>query len=359
MFRDFDGSTVLADNPPSPPSLNSPGATQPFKPRVFRAQSGRSLEAVDEISHQESVTPQPPNPNIKPAPSSNNPSRPGLAARRQSLVPASEQRLINTLLNPTSSTGGDYFGAAPAIEPNMVHRRVWVKRPNASPTLVTVTEDDLVDDLRVAVLRKYANSLGRNYDSPDITLKLIPREPSSRQSHHERVLGPEQVVGRTLDQFYSGGQSVEEALVIELPQGTTPKPSPITHATYGHVVGIHPGEVEGYFPPMPMIQAAGSISGPGGPSLHQPSMSVLSTGQVPAIPSPGSRASWQSQQQNQPRPRNPHKLATSPTVAASSSSQQPITGTLLILYPLSPYSIFASYHQYLRFLFMVIMTTNL
>ena len=84
-------------------------------------------------------------------------------------------------------------------------------RPGASPTLVQINEDDLVDDVRDMILKKYANSLGRSFDSPDVTLKIVSREHSHR--HHggsgtggapapnERPLGPEEHMTRTLDAY--------------------------------------------------------------------------------------------------------------------------------------------------------------
>src|SRR5207237_361399 len=38
-----------------------------------------------------------------------------------------------------------------------MHRKVWVKRAGASATRVEVAEDDLVDNVRDVILRKYAN----------------------------------------------------------------------------------------------------------------------------------------------------------------------------------------------------------
>lgn len=57
----------------------------------------------------------------------------------------------------------------------MLHRKIWIKRPNASATLVQICEDDLVDDVHEMILKKYANSLGRSFDSPNVTLRIVPR----------------------------------------------------------------------------------------------------------------------------------------------------------------------------------------
>jgi osomolarity two-component system, response regulator SSK1 len=45
---------------------------------------------------------------------------------------------------------------------------------------VSIREDDVVDDIRDAVLKKYANSLGRSFDAPDVTLKIVSREHFGR-----------------------------------------------------------------------------------------------------------------------------------------------------------------------------------
>ncbi|KAK2794017.1 hypothetical protein FQN50_009951 [Emmonsiellopsis sp. PD_5] len=289
------------------------------------ATSTPSLNAVDES--RPASTPLSASNSFKVTPSKPL-SRPSIAVRRQSLVPSSQQRLINTLLEPSPSGGGDYFsGSLPSIHRDMIHRKIWVKRPGSSPTLVAVTEDDLVDDLRDVILKKYGNSLGRTFDSPDIIIKLIPREPSSRQSSPEQVLGPEEPVGRTLDTFYPGGQTVDEALVIEVPQRRTPKPSPRQHnPAYCHPEDLRPGEGGEYFPPMAMIHtpnASGSASSASVPSSHHTapvhSMSVITTGQLPPVPSPGSRGSWHQHQHQHPhRPKYGRQHTSSPTMVSTS-----------------------------------------
>ncbi|EGE03298.1 hypothetical protein TEQG_02332 [Trichophyton equinum CBS 127.97] len=221
------------------------------------------------------------------------PRRPSIAVRRQSLVPASQQRLINTLLEPPYTSGAEYFPrSTPTIQFDMINRKVWVKRPGSSPTLVLVTEEDLVDDLRDSILKKYANSLGRTIDSPDIVIRLIQREPSSRHGQLERVLGPEEPLTRTLDHFYPGGQTIDEALIIEVPPRRTPKASPLT--PYAHTDDSRGMEQQGgYFPPMHMITPNSATLKDSMGSPHPNSMQVINTGQVPPIPSPGVRGPWQ------------------------------------------------------------------
>lgn len=267
------------------------------------------------------------------------PQRPSLAPlRRQSLVPASDREVVTTLLGPQLTGRQDSFSSA-AVAPlhrSMIHRKVWVKRPEASATQVMITEDDIVDDLRDAVLKKYTNSLGRKLDSPDIMIRLIPRESSPRHAE-DRILGPQEVVGTVLDDYYPGGQNIDEALIIETPR-RTPRPSPRQHVVLSEREDLHPSEGGEYFPPMTVIQGTNApipgtvIPGAAAPVHQSPvhSISVINNGQIPSIPSPGSRGSWHQQQQQlqhqrahqpqqQNRPRNPRQHTSSPTIVHSPS----------------------------------------
>ncbi|RDW66937.1 hypothetical protein BP5796_09686 [Coleophoma crateriformis] len=246
------------------------------------------------------------------------PKKPELS-RRQSLIPSQQTRLIKTLLEtdiPSQEKAAtfDYFqhNGPSTISANMVSRKIWVKRPNASATLVQIHEDDLVDDVREMILKKYANSLGKNFDAPDVTLRIIPRE-----HRQERTLGPEEPMGRTLDAYFVGGQTVDEALVIDVPLRRTPRPSPrpnVHNVYYDESRPLEGGS--DYFPPMPV---------PAIPSPHLPhslpvttnghasniphAMSVLSTGHVPALPSPNA-----PRRHPRERPRLPRQHTSSPTV---------------------------------------------
>lgn len=256
-----------------------------------------------------------------------NSQRPAELSRRQSLLPHQQTRLIKTLLEtelpPQSRAANlDYFTAngPSTISANMVSRKIWVKRPAASATLVTIHEDDLVDDVRDMILKKYANSLGRNFDAPDVTLRIVPRE-----QRQERTLGPEEPMGRTLDAYFPGGQTVDEALLIDVPVRRTPKPSPQPQRIYYDE--IRPMENgSDYFPPMPPAAPSPHLPhsipvGVNGQNSHHPlaahSMSVLTTGHVPALPSPGST----SRRHHSNRPRIGRQHTSSPTVIGGMSQQ--------------------------------------
>ncbi|KAK7413562.1 Two-component response regulator SSK1p [Neonectria punicea] len=264
--------------------------------------------------------------------SSSSPSaRPPGPPRRQSLLSNRQSALIKTLLHsplPTDS-GVDPSLLLP-IDANMVTRKIWVKRPHASPTLVTINEDDLVDDVRDMILRKYANSLGRTFDSPDLNIRICPRDQPK-----DRLLGPEEPMGRTLDAYFPGGQTVDEALVIDIPR-RAPKasPHPVTHAS--HIYSndeVRPSETgEGYFPP---VNAGASPHPPAAVPVHgnsqvPHSIAILGTGQLPLIPSPGGGRSSRTYRERPERPRLGRTHTSSPTIlangAAASTTAHEVTG---------------------------------
>lgn len=254
--------------------------------------------------------------------------------RRQSLAHSSQNRFLKSLLqsdrSQPRSPNGDYFGGPPTISANMLHRKIWVKRPGASATLVSINEDDLVDDVRDMILKKYVNSLGRSFDAPDVTLKVVPRNPH-RHSQGERILGPEEPISRTLDAYFPGGQTVDEALIIDVPQRRTPRHSPRVPIPYYLADEVRPGESgTDYFPPMPVAgqhsphlphlppNLAVNNNGVSG-SHHQPlhSITVINTGQVPPLPSPVIRSGRHPHSAH--RPKHGRTITSSPTA---------ITGTL-------------------------------
>ncbi|KAG9690308.1 CheY-like protein, partial [Aureobasidium melanogenum] len=280
-----------------------------------------------------------PSPSLPSLPLSLPPKRPSEnTVRRQSLLSGANAPIIRALLSPNTvaqfplppSTppatieASDYFvdTTVPPV-PNMASmlaRKVWVKRPNASPTMVTVREDDLVDDVRDLVMRKYGNSLGRTYDSPDLVLRIVSRPDENGKRAPERILSPDEDVCRTLDSYYAGGQTAEEALLIETPARRTPRPSPrIYHgASYAALDDYRPAETgTDYFPPMPAVQLPPNVPGqaPVQQTLHPDpprSIAVLNTGQIPVLPSPGSVR--RHRDPRDPRPKFNRQHTSSPTI---------------------------------------------
>ncbi|KAI4777521.1 hypothetical protein E4T44_14298, partial [Aureobasidium sp. EXF-8845] len=250
-----DQTPSASPTSPRPQSAHS----RPKSPLSFRAQPSPSLPSL----------PLPPPPK---RPSENT-------VRRQSLLSGANAPVIRALLSPdtvaqfplppstppATVAASDYFvdASVPNIA-SMLTRKVWVKRPNASPTMVTVREDDLVDDVRDLVMRKYGNSLGRSYDSPDLVLRIVSRPDESGKRAAERILSPDEDVCRTLDSYYAGGQTAEEALLIDTPARRTPRPSPrIYHgASYAALDDYRPAENgTDYFPQMPAVQLPPNVPG--------------------------------------------------------------------------------------------------
>lgn len=231
-------------------------------------------------------------------------SRPVEPPRRQSLTNNSQSRFLETLLEtdkPAPDAGADGFleGRPMTVSANMLHRKIWVKRPEQSATMVTISEDDLVDDARDMILKKYANSLGRYFDAPDVTLRIHPRESPHRHAKAAaaRTLGPEEQLSRTLDAYYPGGQHVDEALVIDIPR-RTPRHSPHISMQYYGNEDLRPSESgKDYFPTLPvqgqqsprlpLTVPASSGAGASHPALPR-SMGIVGNGQAPPLPSPGS-----------------------------------------------------------------------
>ncbi|MCJ1418115.1 ssk1 response regulator receiver [Xylographa parallela] len=281
----------------------------------------RPLTVVDELDASQG----PPSPEE--AIHAGKQQRPDIGLRQQSLAHNNQKRFIKTLLEADKGhsrpDSQDSFQRPPTLSASMLHRKIWVRRPNASATLVVISEDDLVDDVRDMILRKYANSLGRSFDAPDVTLRIVQRDHSHRHPNNERTLGPEEPITRTLDAYYPGGQTVDEALIIDVPQRRTPRQSPRVHMPYYLTEDIRP--IEGgsdYFPPMPA--GASSPHHPSTLSVHnnavnghpQHAMSILTTGQPPPLPSPGTRGTRHVQN----RPKYVRNNTTSPTVLSTAAS---------------------------------------
>ncbi|KAI0153846.1 hypothetical protein BJ166DRAFT_617086 [Pestalotiopsis sp. NC0098] len=214
---------------------------------------------------------------LQPSASSSRPD----VTRQQSILPIRQQALIRTLLDPPHAHEPEVDQLSP-ISPKMVTRKIWVKRPGASATMITINEDDMVDDVRDMILRKYANSLGRQFDSPDLTLRIVPKDQSARQ------LQPDEPMGRTLDAYFPGGQGVDDALLIDIPPRRTPKASPIPRYYADDTNRPHESGTD-YFPPfVPQAPHHPNPAAMPPATVHfPPSMAIVNNGQLPPLPSPG------------------------------------------------------------------------
>ncbi|KAL5627443.1 hypothetical protein BROUX41_003596 [Berkeleyomyces rouxiae] len=182
---------------------------------------------------------------------------------------------------PASAPGPPCPAAMPPAPDPGVHK-VWVKKTDSSATQVVVHEDDLVDSVRDVILRKFANSLGRHFDSADIMLRLHERAPNQ-----VRTLGPEELLWDVIQDAYPNGQHVNEALVISDVSRRLPKMSP-------RYVERPNEDSDGYFP-----------SAHGGPIVSPRSLSVHA-----ASPSGSSSRRWNKQRDEQRMRR--HMQAASP-----------------------------------------------
>ncbi|KIW98438.1 uncharacterized protein Z519_00099 [Cladophialophora bantiana CBS 173.52] len=263
---------------PTTPSVNNPNTQIPFPPATVAA----------------AAAPPPPAPATTPPPS--QPVCPVVRVQRPSTPTIPTLASVQCLRHETLDA---------------MQRKIWVKRPGASPTRVEVAEDDLVDNVRDVILQKYANSLGRTIDAPDITLKIISREHNNKNVSPERPLGPEEPIGATLDAYYPGGQQVDEALIIEVASRRTPRASPRAgnhQISYYYTDQYRPDDAaREYFPPMPLHSP--HLAHVPHPNSVSHSMAVLTTGQLPPLPSPGSHG-----QRRHARPKYGRQHTSSPTI---------------------------------------------
>lgn len=196
--------------------------------------------------------------------------------RRQSLLPPHQVQLGRQLLvesaQPTALTSphldytpGIESGASMIYDQMVNYRKIWVKRPGGSPTMITINESDLMDDVRDVILAKYRNALGRAYDAPDIVLKVYPANPPKKMSRghssHDnlhstaarggleaRQLQPDESVTQVLDEYFPTGQTSENALVIELmPARRIPARNSPSYGLATSTQEIHEGIESDYF----------------------------------------------------------------------------------------------------------------
>lgn len=100
---------------------------------------------------------------------------------QQSLLPTDQVSLIDDLpeANDLWSLQNEnlhclWKNESPSTN-NTVTRKIWLRRMGSSATSVPIKEDDLVDDIRASILKKYANTLDKHFDGPDITIRIRSR----------------------------------------------------------------------------------------------------------------------------------------------------------------------------------------
>jgi len=58
-------------------------------------------------------------------------------------------------------------------------RRIWIRKPEGSPTSLYVKESDLIDDLKSMIMQKFPLSLAKTCDPADLVIRLEPPVPNS------------------------------------------------------------------------------------------------------------------------------------------------------------------------------------
>lgn len=129
-------------------------------------------------------------------------------------------------------------------------RRVWVKRLTGTPTTIMISSDQLVDDLKQAVISKYPNSLGRHFDPAEIQLLVrgsLERSSYMNRRHRKKtltknftlsgedistkaangdsawqdldsyfILAPDQNVWDVINEYCGGSMSIDDAFVVDV-----------------------------------------------------------------------------------------------------------------------------------------------
>lgn len=182
-----------------------------------------------------------------------------LNMKTHSPAPRSMASISNTIPNFTNS--GPF---SPGL---FTSKRVWVKRHNGTATTLIVNQNDIIDDLKSAIITKFPNALGKFYDPADLTIKMdlqsrkpVTAVPGNSQQPPKKVniwtqsaspdsglpstspvsttfkdsvnrmtqnvnlsqysyinLEPDQNVWNLLDLYFPGGMAMNEAFIIDTP----------------------------------------------------------------------------------------------------------------------------------------------
>lgn len=116
-------------------------------------------------------------------------------------------------------------------------KRLWVRQPNGAPTTILVHQNDIIDDVKLMVIEKYPNSLGKQADAADLLVRLdyhakMPSgQPASNGASRQRssfsspdktsgpvyiTLEPDQNVWSLFDMYFPNGMTMHQALIIEV-----------------------------------------------------------------------------------------------------------------------------------------------
>lgn len=107
--------------------------------------------------------------------------------------------------------------------PTPTTKRVWVKTATGTPTTIIVHDTDIVDDLKLAVLAKFPNTLGRFVDLADLSIKIdfatLRKDDDTKAAATSAPkylhLEPDQSVYAILDSYYAQGMTMADALIVD------------------------------------------------------------------------------------------------------------------------------------------------
>lgn len=88
---------------------------------------------------------------------------------------------------------------------------------NGTPASIHLNSNDLIDDVKDAVFRKYPVALARQFDAPDVSVCLITPSLSKANSLESKILAVDENIGDLINNYFPAGQRVEDALVIQVP----------------------------------------------------------------------------------------------------------------------------------------------
>lgn len=186
----------------------------------------------------------------------------------QSNMPKTSQMQGNIPLNFNQPSSTSHPNTLGQFSPNIfTTRRVWVKKSQGTPTTIVIHQNDIIDDLKQAVVNKFPNSLAREIDPADLIIKmdLLARQIGNVSSNNQNLsankktiyppnaglltspdnfksvkspvasiplgtqsqqqtnpysyvnLEPDQNVWSILDSYYPNGMGMQEAFIIEAP----------------------------------------------------------------------------------------------------------------------------------------------
>ncbi|KAK9452950.1 hypothetical protein V1511DRAFT_506072 [Dipodascopsis uninucleata] len=207
----------------------------------------------------------------------------------------------------------------------MDRRRVWVRRPHGSATTVLISPADIVDDLKTALILKYAVSLGRSFDSPDLVIKLpiqsmhSPHSRSRRRGRlksaltpmedDETVLLPDLPVLETLDKHYPAGTSIVDALLVLVPDDYMAQSGQSSRLTRSGAVTEDESSL-----------ASGTSQGTNSHGSHSQSSVPISSQVHRPQPQPIQHISQRDDMGRPVRSNSPHKSSTNVPINGSISS---------------------------------------